>query len=102
MAINPSQQVPTLIAENGTLKLTQSIAILDYLEERYPDKKPLYPKDLRGRCIVRNLVMLISADVQPIANLRILEHIDTLGSSKEEWAKDYLQKGLYGITALFV
>lgn len=97
VAVNPSHSVPTLIAENGTLKLTQSVAILEYLEEKYPEK-PLLPKDLRSRSLVRNLVNLISNDVQPVTNLRILAHAEKVGGNRAEWAKHYLQFGLDGIT----
>ena len=93
--MNPSQFVPTLLAENGTLKLTQSIAILEYLEEKYPEK-PLLPKNIQKRAIVRNLVNIISNDVQPVTNLRILIDVEKLGGSRAKWAKDYLQEGLNG------
>ena len=98
VAVNPSHSVPTLIAENGSLKLTQSVAILEYLEEKYPDK-PLLPKDIDKRAIVRNLVNVISNDVQPISNLRILIHVEKLGSSRGDWAKEYLQGGLDGTSS---
>jgi maleylacetoacetate isomerase len=95
VALNPSHLVPTLIAENGTLKLTQSIAILEYLEEKYPEKH-LLPKNARDRAIVRSLVNVLSNDVQPITNLRILTHVEKFGASRAEWAKKYLQTGLNG------
>jgi maleylacetoacetate isomerase len=93
--LNPSHSVPTLIAENGTLKLTQSIAILEYLDERYPEK-PLLPKDARARALVRNLVNIISNDIQPVTNLRILAGVEKIGGSRAAWAKEYLQNGLDG------
>lgn len=99
ISLNPSHLVPTLIAENGSLVLTQSIAILEYLEEKYPEKA-LLPKDLRQRSIVRNLVHILSDDVQPITNLRILKHVEKIGGSRAEWAKEYLQLGLNGIWSI--
>ena len=95
VALNPSHLVPTLIAENGTLKLTQSIAILEYLEEKYP-QKPLLPKDLHKRAIVRNLTNIMACDVQPVTNLRILIDVEKIGGSRAEWAKKFLQEGLDG------
>jgi maleylacetoacetate isomerase len=95
VALNPSHSVPTLIAENGKLKLTQSIAILEYLEERYV-QKPLVPKDLYKRSLMRNLVNVISNDVQPITNLKILLHVEDIGYERSNWAKHYLQDGLNG------
>ena len=76
--------------------LTQSIAILEYLEEKYPEK-PLLPQNLQARSIVRNLVNILANDVQPVTNLRILKQVETLGGSRAEWAKEYLQLGLNGI-----
>ena len=95
VAVNPSHSVPTLIAENGSLKLTQSVAILEYLEDKYPEK-PLLPNDIQKRAIVRNLVNIITSDIQPISNLRILVHVEKLGSSRGDWAREYLQLGLDG------
>ena len=95
VALNPSHTVPTLIAENGTLKLTQSIPILEYLEEKYPDK-PLLPKDLGQRAIVRNLVSILASDVQPVSNLKVLVKVEKLGGSRAEWAKETIQSGLEG------
>ena len=99
--MNPSHLVPTLITENGALKLTQSLAILEYLEERYPEK-PLLPKDLQKRATVRNLVGILALDVQPVANLRILIHVEKFGANRGAWAKEFLQDGLDGIPLAYV
>jgi maleylacetoacetate isomerase len=101
IALNPSHLVPTLITENGTLKLTQSLAILEYLEERYPEKR-LLPKDLQKRASVRNLVGILALDVQPVTNLRILIHAEKFGANRGAWAKEYLQDGLDGIPLAYV
>jgi len=95
VAVNPNHLVPTLIAENGSLKLIQSIAILEYLEEKYPEK-PLLRNDIQKQAIVRNLVNIITSDIQPISNLRILIHVEKLRSSQGDWAREYLQLGLDG------
>lgn len=99
--MNPSYSVPTLVAENGKVKLTQSIAILEYLEEKYPDN-PLLPKDLYKRSIVRNLVNIFSCDVQPVTNLRILKHVVELGGNSTQWSRHYYQLGLNGDFIAFV
>jgi maleylacetoacetate isomerase len=83
------------------LKLTQSIAILEYLEEAFPEK-PLLPKDPRTRAVVRNLVNVLSNDVQPVTNLRILAAVEKVGGSRAEWAKDFLQNGLNGMFSLAI
>ena len=68
---------------------------MEYLEERYP-QKPLLPKDIIQRALVRNLVNVISNDVQPVSNLRILVHVEKIGGDRAQWAKEYLQRGLEG------
>src|SRR5580692_2614450 len=64
LAVNPEGAVPALI-EPGQPALTQSTAILEYLEERFPDP-PLLPRDLRGRARVRSLAALIAGDTHPL------------------------------------
>ncbi|CAI2165840.1 7045_t:CDS:2 [Funneliformis geosporum] len=80
--LNPFQVVPTLEID-GTL-LTQSIAILEYLEETRPEK-PLLPKDPIKRALVRSLVQAIASDTQPITNLRVIKY-----AGKEEWPKYWM------------
>lgn len=98
--INPSRLVPTLqhvggSAEN-TVSLTQSMAIMEYLEEIFPNKTPLLPpaSDPVGRATVRALANIISCDTQPVTNLRILSKVAKLGGRKEEWAKELMGDGL--------
>lgn len=92
--------MPTLIAETGRLVLTQSIAILEYLEEKYPEK-PLLPKGIAQRSIVRSLVNIIANDIQPVTNMRVLKHVEEVGGSRADWAREYLQLGLNGIISLY-
>src|ERR1700743_1717857 len=64
LAVNPEGAVPAL-GEPGQTPITQSMAILEYLEERFPDP-PLLPKDLRGRARVRGLAAVIVSDTHPL------------------------------------
>lgn len=68
-ALNPQRLVPALETDDGAL--TQSPAILEWLEEVHP-APPLLPADTRGRAIVRGMAALIGCDVHPINNLRVL------------------------------
>lgn len=68
-AINPQRAVPALV-EDGQAPITQSLAILEYLEERYPEPK-LLPADLRGRARVRSLALLAAADTHPLIVPRV-------------------------------
>jgi maleylpyruvate isomerase len=71
-AINPQKLVPTLLA-NGMV-ITQSPAILEWLEERWP-KPPLLPADANGRAIVRTMTAIVCCDIHPINNLRVLTQL---------------------------
>jgi len=70
--INPMRGVPTLDADG--LLIYQSPAIMEYLEERFPDP-PLLPKDMVGRAQVRALSAIVSCDMHPVNNLRIRNFI---------------------------
>src|SRR3954451_5214075 len=67
-AVNPQGFVPTL--EDGGLRLIQSTAILEYLEERYPEP-PLLPRDAGARARVRAIVAMVASDIQPLNNQRV-------------------------------
>ncbi len=69
MAINPQRAVPALV-EDGQAPITQSLAILEYLEERYPEPR-LLPRDLGGRARVRSLALLAAADTHPLIVPRV-------------------------------
>ncbi len=85
-AINPSGLVPVLQDERGTV--TQSMAIIEYLEESHPER-PLLPGDPLARAHVRELAQMIACDIHPLNNLRVLRYlVRTLGVSdaaKDEW-----------------
>ena len=94
-AVNPQALVPTL--EDAGKRLTQSLAIIEYLEETHP-KPPLLPKDPLGRARVRSLSMLIASEIHPINNLRVLQHLKkALGQNDEgvnAWYRHWIADGL--------
>jgi maleylacetoacetate isomerase len=94
-AINPQALVPTL--DDGGELLTQSLAIIEYLEETHPDV-PLLPGDALGRARVRSLAMLIACEIHPVNNLRILQHLKrALGQNDEQvnaWYRHWIADGL--------
>jgi maleylacetoacetate isomerase len=103
--INPNYTVPTLIVECGDkpkIVITQSIAIMEFLEERFPDSHPLLPKhsDLAARAHVRQLVSLVACDIQPPTNLRVLQLVREFGGNSENWAKKITRDGLLTFEAL--
>lgn len=94
---NPSGTVPTLIVntEDGTeIAITQSVAILEFLEEYFPNTPRLLPSDAGGRARVRELVNVICSDVQPVTNLKTLARVKALGGDPAVWAKDLMTRGL--------
>ncbi|CAG8518657.1 21911_t:CDS:2 [Gigaspora margarita] len=92
--VNPYKVVPALKIDG--IVLTQSVAIMEYLEETRPEK-PLLPKDPHKRALVRSLVQAIAGDIQPVQNLRVLLHIESLGGDKKEWAKHTINVGFEGV-----
>ena len=71
-ALNPQALVPMLV--DGERRITQSLAILEYLDETFP-KPALLPADTRGRARVRSLAMLVACDIHPLNNLRVLQYL---------------------------
>jgi maleylacetoacetate isomerase len=94
--INPAAVVPALRIRDG-LVLTQSLAILEYLEETHPDPM-LLPGDALLRARVRAAAQLIASDIHPINNLRVAQYLKgKLGQSQEattEWMRHWMQVGL--------
>ena len=72
-AINPNKRVPALVLSGGEI-LTQSVAILEYLDEVYPDP-PLLPADAIKRAQVRAFAQLIACDIHPLNNLAPLQYL---------------------------
>jgi maleylacetoacetate isomerase len=100
-AINPQMVVPTLI--DGEVKLFQSLAILEYLEERYPEP-PLLPADPASRAWVRGMALINAADSHPLIVPRIRHYLsDQLKLSDAQragWIRHWLTEGLAAIEAL--
>lgn len=94
-AINPQMLVPTLV--DGDLKLTQSLAIMEYLDEVYPEPR-LLPSDAAGRARVRALAQIIACEVHPINNLKVrLYLVDEMGLSddkRKDWIAHWIAEGL--------
>lgn len=94
LALNPQGLVPALETEG--VVLTQSPAIIEYLEERYPEP-PLLPGDALERARVRAMAALIGCDIHPINNLRILNAIRNRFGADEEavkaWCATWIQAG---------
>jgi maleylpyruvate isomerase len=99
--LNPQALVPALETEDGLL--TQSPAILEWLEERYPDP-PLLPSDRRGRALVRSMAGIICCDIHPLNNLRVLKSLRSdLGADDhvvQRWIARWIVDGFAAIEAM--
>lgn len=97
-ALNPAELVPTLVDEE--LTLNQSLAILEYLDARYPEPA-LLPADAARAAQVRALALDIACDIHPLNNLRVLQYLTgPLGLSeqqKTEWIHHWLATGFQAL-----
>ena len=96
LALNPQGLVPMLATDGGAV-LTQSLAIIEYLDEAYP-APPLLPATTAERARVRGIALEIACDIHPLNNLRVLQYLkNTLGVSEEQkdaWYKYWIDVGL--------
>jgi maleylpyruvate isomerase len=95
LAINPQGLVPTLEGDPGAI-ITQSLAIIEWLEETHPEP-PLLPKDPLQRARVRAFALVLACDTHPVQNLKVLARLRQLGFAEEgvtEWAAWANREGL--------
>ncbi|SSW72100.1 maleylacetoacetate isomerase [Achromobacter agilis] len=101
VALNPSAGVPLLV--DGDVQLSQSLAIIDYLDATHPEPR-LIPADTLARARVLELSDAISCDIHPVNNMRILRYLqDVLGASDEQkntWYQHWIREGLTAVEAL--
>jgi len=100
-AINPAKLVPALRLDSGDV-LTQSLAIIDYLDETHP-QPPLLPVDPVQRAKVRAVALTIACDIHPIDNLRVLQYLKrTLKHEQSDidaWYHHWIIQGFNAIEA---
>jgi maleylpyruvate isomerase len=95
MAVNPQGLVPTLEDDTGAI-LTQSLAIIEWLDETHP-LPPLLPKDPLRRAKIRAFSQVLVCDTHPLQNLKVLARLRELGHSEEQvmgWAGWANREGL--------
>jgi maleylpyruvate isomerase len=91
-AVNPMAQVPVLELADGR-RLTQSLAILELLDELRPSP-PLLPRDPWARGQARMLAEIVNSGTQPLQNLDVLQKLKALGADEQAWARDVIARGL--------
>ncbi len=92
--INPHGLVPALVTEAGEV-LTQSLAIIEYLEEVHPDN-PLLPEEPAARAQARAMALSIACDVHPLNNLRVLQYLraqDWSDAQVDDWYQRWVRLG---------
>jgi maleylacetoacetate isomerase/maleylpyruvate isomerase len=98
--VNAQALLPTLELDDGT-RLNQSLAIIEYLDEKHP-LPLLVPKESLARARVRSLSYLIASEIHPLNNLRVLQHLKRLGQTQEQidtWYRYWIADGLAKLEA---
>ncbi|MDP4535022.1 maleylacetoacetate isomerase [Alkalimonas collagenimarina] len=97
-ALNPAELVPTL--QDGDLTLNQSLAMLEYIEEQYPEPA-LLPADVSKKAVIRAMALDIACDIHPLNNLRVLQYLtQTLQLTEQQkidWIHHWLQTGFQAL-----
>ena len=98
LGVNPQGLVPTLVV--GNVRLTQSLATIEYLEERHP-QPPLLPEGPEDKAWVRAIALMIACDIHPIDNTRVLAYLkDELqvdDAKRDDWYRHWIRLGFDAI-----
>ncbi|MGY4395192.1 maleylacetoacetate isomerase [Sphingomonas sp. UYAg733] len=98
LARNPQGFVPTLEIDGAML--TQSLAIIDYLDAKYPDP-PMVPHDALARSRVLAQALVIAADIHPIDNLRVLKRLQSQfgadQAARDDWYRHWIHEGFVAL-----
>lgn len=95
--LSPWTSVPMLEVDGH--RITQSLAIIDWLEERYP-AAPLLPRDPYQRAQVRERAELINSGIQPFQNLSVIQRVKSSGADDKAFAQHFLRKGMQALEQL--
>ncbi len=102
MKLNPAGLVPSLVDDDATI-VTQSLAIMEYLDEKYSSGVRLLPQSLAARAHVRAGALALACDVHPLGNLRVLNYLtNELGVTTEQrdaWLRHWISTGLTAFEA---
>jgi len=103
LKLNPQGLVPAFIDDDGTV-VTQSMAIIEYLDETRPEI-PLLPSDPIGRARVRAVSQAIACDIHPLNNLRVLRQLGDLGVDEQtrngpQWYRHWVALGFTAVEAM--
>ncbi|MBO6785052.1 MAG: maleylacetoacetate isomerase, partial [Alphaproteobacteria bacterium] len=104
LSVNPQGLVPALVDDDGTI-LTQSMAMIEYLDETRSGGPAFLPGDPAGRARVRAISQAIACEIHPLNNLRVLRHLGSEFGIEEEdrnerWYKHWIAEGMRGLEGL--
>lgn len=100
LAVNPQGLVPTLEIDGHVL--VQSVAIIDYLDARFPEPR-LIPTDPLARAMTLQRALVIAADIHPIDNLRVLRRLSEMGvdqAARDDWYRHWIIQGFTALEAM--
>lgn len=100
LAVNPQGLVPTLEIDGHILG--QSLAIIDYLDARFPEPR-LIPADALARAMTLQRALVIAADIHPIDNLRVLRRLNEMGvdqAARDDWYRHWIVEGFTALEAM--
>jgi maleylpyruvate isomerase len=101
-AVNPMQRVPVLewTEHDHTVRLVESLAIIEYLEERHPHD-PLLPSDSFLRARARQLALVVTSGIQPLQNTGVQQYLETeLHQDAKPWIRHWVGKGLTALETM--
>lgn len=104
LKLNPDAVVPAFVDDGDhPAALTQSLAIIEYLEETHPEPS-LLPKSAADRAFVRSLALTIACEIHPLNNLRVLRYLvhelQVSEDDKNEWYRHWCERGLVSLEAM--
>jgi maleylpyruvate isomerase len=99
LGVNPQGLVPALLTDEGAL-ITQSLAIIEYLDERHPEP-PLLPADLESRAFSRSIALAIASEIHALIPPRVAARLGTIpgfdGNDITEWNRHWMREGMTAI-----
>jgi maleylacetoacetate isomerase len=97
--LNPQELIPVLM--HGGRMLRQSLAIIDYLDENWENKRPLMPNVARDRQRVRAISQMIACDIHPLNNLRVMQYLEKEFGAEEQqreaWTRNWIRAGFRAV-----
>ena len=100
--VNPQQLIPVLV--DGDRVIRQSLAIIEYLDEAYPETRRLLPVAARDRARVRAMAQMVACDIHPLGNLRVLQYLEgklkASVSQRLKWSQHWIATGFDALESL--